>query len=134
MQAVDTNVLVRFLTRDNETQAREARQLFFNGPVWIAKTVLLETDWVLRSLYTYDRDTIRTAFARLVSMPMVTSEDEDSVLAALSLMDHGISFADAIHVSSRPAEAMFLTFDRDLVKRAKRAGVPGVSEIPAGRE
>ena len=54
MIAVDTNVLVRLLTGDDLKQAAAARSLFAAGPIWIAKTVLLETAWVLRSLYGFE--------------------------------------------------------------------------------
>lgn len=50
MIAVDTNVLVRLPTGDHAQQATAARSLFAAEPIWIAKTVLLETGWVLRSL------------------------------------------------------------------------------------
>jgi predicted nucleic-acid-binding protein len=52
--AVDTNVLVRLLTWDDPQQGTAAKSLFAAGPIWIAKTVLLETGWVLRSLYGFE--------------------------------------------------------------------------------
>jgi predicted nucleic-acid-binding protein len=58
MIAVDTNVVVRLLTNDEPLQAGAARSLFASGPVWIAKTVLLETAWVLRKLYGFEDDAI----------------------------------------------------------------------------
>jgi len=51
MIAVDTNVLVRFLVRDDRKQAARAAALLRSSSVWISKNVLLETEWVLRSLY-----------------------------------------------------------------------------------
>ena len=50
MIAVDTNVVVRLLAQDDPKQAA-ARTLFAAGPIWIAKTVLLETEWELRTVY-----------------------------------------------------------------------------------
>ena len=50
MIAVDTNVLVRLLTGDEPEQAAAARRLFASEAIWIGKTVLLETGWVLRGL------------------------------------------------------------------------------------
>ena len=46
MTAVDTNVVVRLLTEDHPKQTAAARSLFAAGPIWIAKTVLLETGWI----------------------------------------------------------------------------------------
>ena len=55
MTAADTNVVVRLLTGDDPVQSSAARLLFESGTVWIAKTVLLEADWVLRSLYGFEQ-------------------------------------------------------------------------------
>ncbi|MCP5410517.1 MAG: PIN domain-containing protein, partial [Chromatiaceae bacterium] len=52
MIGVDTNVLVRLLTRDDEAQFRKALKLFQQEEIFIPKTVFLETEWVLR--YAYD--------------------------------------------------------------------------------
>src|SRR6267154_1544385 len=102
MTAVDTNVLVRLLTGGEPRQATAARSLFASGPVWIAKTVLLETGWVLRSLYGFEASAIRDAFTKLLGLKNVHAEDESSIAAALALTAHGIELADAMHLSGRP--------------------------------
>jgi predicted nucleic-acid-binding protein len=127
MTAVDTNVLVRLLTADDAKQAAAARSLFAAGPIWIAKTVLLETGWVLRSLYGFEEAAIRDAFRKLLGLKNVHAEDEATVAAALALTVHGIELADAMHLSSRPSGAAFVSFDQSFVRRAKRAGTTDVS-------
>jgi len=129
MTVVDTNVLVRLLTGDDPTQAAAARSLFAAGPIWIAKTVLLETSWVLRSLYGFQASAIRDAFIKLLGLTNVHSEDEASVATALALTVHGIELADALHLTSRPAGAVFVSFDRSFVRSAKRAGATEVSDL-----
>lgn len=129
MIAVDTNVLVRLLTGDDRKQEAAARSLFAAGPIWIAKTVLLETGWVLRSLYGFDEDAIRDALTKLLGLKNVYAEDEASVAAALALSAHGIELADAIHLSSRPPGSTFVSFDRSFVRRARRAGASGISGV-----
>ena len=111
MTAVDTNVLVRLLTGDDPEQSAAARAVFAAGPVWIAKTVLLETGWVLRSLYGFDPGAIREAFTKLLGLENVHAEDEPSMAAALALTERGIELADAMHLTSRPAGAAFVSFD-----------------------
>jgi predicted nucleic-acid-binding protein len=123
MTAVDTNVVVRLLTADDPKQAAAARSLFRSQPIWIAKTVLLETGWVLRSLYGYEESAIRDAFIKLLGLKNVHTEDEPAVAAALALTLHGIELADALHLSSRPPGAAFVSFDRPFIRRALRAGV-----------
>ena len=130
MTAVDTNVVVRLLTGDDPRQAAAARSMFASGPVWIAKTVLLETGWVLRSLYGFDESAIRTAFTKLLGLKNVHVEDESAWAAALELTASGIELADAIHLSGRPPGARFVSFDKSFVQRARRAGVEGISGLP----
>ena len=127
MIAVDTNVLVRLLTADDPRREAAARSLFARESIWIAKTVLLETGWVLRSLYGFDDTTIREALAKLLGLKNVHAEDESSVAAALALTAQGIELADAMHLSGTPPGAAFVTFDRSFVPRAKRAGVTGIA-------
>ena len=125
--SIDTNVLVRLLTGDDAKQAAAARSLFESGPVWIAKTVLLETNWVLGSLYGFGEDAIRQAFTKLLGLANVNVEDESAVAAALVLNAQGIEFADALHMTSKPDQVRFVSFDRTLIRRARRAGVARVA-------
>ena len=59
-------------------------------------------------------------------------EDATVVAAALTLTESGIELADAMHLSSRPAGARFVSFDKAFVARAKRAGASGVAGLDAG--
>src|ERR1039458_8114003 len=99
MIAVDTNVVVRLLTEDDPTQTAAAKSLFAAGSIWIAKTVLLETGWVLRSLYGFEESAICDAFTKLLGLKNVHTEDESAVAAALALSAHGVELADAMHRS-----------------------------------
>jgi hypothetical protein len=74
---------------------------------------------------------IHEAFTKLLGLKNVHMEDESSVIAALALTAHGIELADALHLSSRPSEAVFVSFDKSFVQRAKRAKVPAISRMPA---
>ena len=129
MIAVDTNILVRLLTAVDSRQEAAARSLFAREPIWIAKTVLLETGWVLRSLYGFEESAIRDAFTKLLGLTNVHAEDESSVAAGLALTAHGIELTDAMHLSSRPPGAAFVSFDQSFVQRARRAGVSDISGI-----
>jgi predicted nucleic-acid-binding protein len=128
MNAVDTNILVRLLTEDDPDQTAVAQGVFEAGPIWIAKTVWLETAWVLHRSYGFDETSIRDGFLRLLGLPNVQAEDQPAVSAALALVGHGLDFADALHLSSRPPGARFVSFDRSLVRRAQRAGEANISE------
>jgi predicted nucleic-acid-binding protein len=131
MVAVDTNILVRLLTGDDVNQAHTAQSLFAHE-IWIAKTVLLETAWVLRSLYGFEEKAIGDAFAKVLGLRNVQTEDAVGVRASLSLVAHGIEFSDAMHLCSRPPGARFLSFDKSFVRRAQRTGLADV-EAPAAK-
>jgi predicted nucleic-acid-binding protein len=128
---VDTNIIVRILTDDDARQRKIAAALFASERIWIGKTVILETEWVLRSVYKFEPAIIREALARVLRLPNVVLEDDVAMLRAVALMEHGIDFADAMHVSGRPSGSPFVSFDRAFVRRAKRAGVADVAELGA---
>src|SRR5215469_14171466 len=83
MNALDTNVLVRLLTRDDAAQFAAVNALFTREKVWIAKTVLLETHWVLRSTFRASEESIHAVFINLLGLSNVSVEDEPAVRAAL---------------------------------------------------
>ena len=83
MIGLDTNVLVRFLVRDDEEQFERAcklirRQAQDGQPVRISLLVLLETEWVLRSRYKLKKGEILSAFSDLLSVVDMSFEDEPS--------------------------------------------------------
>jgi predicted nucleic-acid-binding protein len=129
MTAVDTNVVVRLLTGDDPEQAAAARSVFSGDFVWIGRTVLLETAWVLGSAYGFEDSAVREAFTRLLGLANVQTEDIASVTVALKLNAQGLDLADALHLTGRPHGADFVSFDRTFVRRAKRAGAKAVSVL-----
>jgi predicted nucleic-acid-binding protein len=127
--AVDTNVLVRFLTRDDAAQSPRAVTLFGSEEIWIAKTVLLETEWVLRSLYRFKADQLQDTFRALAGLSNVQVEDAVDVAHAFDLWSAGLDFADALHLVSRGEAETFATFDEKLVKGARGAGFGRVALV-----
>lgn len=130
MIAVDTNVVVRLLTGDDTAQFERARRLFETETVFLPKTVVLETEWVLRSLYGLGRQAIARALAALVTLPQVHCEDAASITEALAWLRQGLDFADALHLASSRATERFATFDRKLLRRARVAATSVVVPAP----
>jgi len=124
MIAIDTSILVRLVTRDDDTQAKRAAALFEREQIYVGKTVLLETEWVLRFSYELSRPVILNALKNSVGLPQVTVEDSPAVAEALDLFETGMDFADALHLASSREAAHFATFDERLKKRADAAS-PG---------
>ena len=117
--AVDTNIIVRLLTKDDEAQFEQTRELFATETIFLPKTVLLECEWVLRCLYALLPRQIAQALTSLIALPQVRCEDRDSVAAALDLMRQGFDFADALHLAASGGAERFASFDRALARRAR---------------
>jgi predicted nucleic-acid-binding protein len=129
MTAVDTNILVRIITNDDRRQAaRAATFLRAQDRVLIAKTVILELEWVLRSTYRLLPPTISAALRRLVAMPNADFEDAESITRGLASYDRGVDFADSLHLASARAARQFATFDSALRRRARRLAIGNVVE------
>lgn len=125
MLAIDTNVVIRYLVRDDPIQATKAQRLIANNDIFVSTTVLLETEWVLRSLYAYEPGQIATALAAFSGLPRVTVQDAFSAATAVAWMLKGIDFADALHLVQSAECDEFVSFDERFVKAANR-----LSRIP----
>ena len=121
MVAVDTNVLVRLVVADSPAQTARAAAVFRSGPVFIAKSVLLEAEWVLRYSYELGAEAILRSLRAVLGLENVSVEDPGTIATALRLLEQGLDFADALHISSSAHAERFVTFDAKLVKRARRA-------------
>lgn len=118
MIAVDTNILVRLLVQDDAVQAKKAEQLFVDHKVFIADTVILETEWVLRHAYKLAAADIHTALSSLLGLEMVVVRDQVAVQQALEWFQTGMDFADALHLALSQTCEQFASFDLKLIKKA----------------
>ena len=118
MRAIDTNVVVRFMTADDKKQARVARAAIEAGDIFIATTVLLESEWVLRSAYGFEPARIADGLRGLAGLPGITVEEPIVLARALDWMSEGLDFADALHLAKAVDCNVFLSFDRKLAKAA----------------
>jgi len=119
MRAVDTNVLVRLVTRDDQRQVRAAEAFVAKG-AWVSHIVLVESMWVLMSVYDRGPSEIATAVGMLLSHKHLTLQDPDVVVAALShyLERPAIGFSDCLvlEVARKAGHLPLGTFDRTLSK------------------
>jgi predicted nucleic-acid-binding protein len=112
MLAVDTNVIVRYLTHDDAEQFAKASALIRSEDVYVCTTVLLETEWVLRRGYRFGRERIGAAIAAFAGLPRVTLEDPAAAAKALDWMRLGMDFADALHLGKALGCEAFVSFDQ----------------------
>ena len=129
MTGADTNILVRFLTRDDEDQFNKALAFIKRETVFIPDTVWLETEWVLRYAYGFDRATISKAFRDLLGLPKINVQDKNRLIIAIEWHTAGFDFADALHLAGSQETETFATFDQAFVRSATNRGRSRVVQL-----
>ncbi|HEX4240937.1 MAG TPA: type II toxin-antitoxin system VapC family toxin [Steroidobacteraceae bacterium] len=116
MRGIDTNVLVRLLIRDEPKQAAAADGFVAAG-AWISLLVLVETVWVLSSVYELSRDAIANAIERLLYHAEIVVQDADVATAALAHFRKrpGVEFSDCLilEAARKAGHLPVGTFDRE---------------------
>ncbi len=128
MFAIDTNIVVRLITQDDLDQNARVERLLTDHDVLVDSTVLMESDWVLRSVYKLESDQAVSALKAFVSLPRVTLREPSRVAQALDWAAQGMDFADALHLAGAEDCEAFVTFDRRLAKTSADIGAPAVGE------
>jgi len=133
MAALDTNVLVRAIVRDDAAQLAAAARLIRHAvatqqPLFIAATVVLELEWVLRSTFAFSKGDVVDTLAALIEADGFAVESEAALeLALMHYQTTSADFADCLHaaLSHEAGEVPMWTFDR------KAAKVPGAHLLAA---
>jgi len=128
MLVVDTNVVVRYLVNDEPAQAARARRLFAQHDVFVPLTVMLESEWVLRGVFGLPAADVVRGLRALAGLARVTLQNPSAVAAALDWAERGLDFAAALHLAAAQQHAGFVTFDKALVRMARRLDTPTVRE------
>jgi predicted nucleic-acid-binding protein len=106
MPALDTNVILRYIVEDDPKQARMAQRYIeqhaeAGNSLFLATSVILETEWVLRSVYQFTKDEIIKVFVGLLEAREMTFQDEASLERAVHrYREFNIDFADCLHLAS----------------------------------
>ena len=123
MIALDTNVLIRFLTNDDKHQAEVARMLLSDlsadNPGFISREVTLELTWVLNRAYGYSSDKIANVLEYLIATRGIKFETDDDIFDAIyRFRKRGVEFADLMIVAAakRQGAQPLYTFDEKLAK------------------
>jgi predicted nucleic-acid-binding protein len=119
MRAIDTNVLVRVIARDDKRQTEAALRTVDAG-AWVSHLVLAETVWVLASYYARSRTEIANTVEVLLKHSTITLQDSETVAAALATYRAGrkAAFSDCLilEVARRAGHFPLGTFDRAFSK------------------
>jgi len=121
MRAVDTNVLVRLLVRDDFKQV-QAAEAFIAAGAWVSHLVLAEAMWVLDAVYERTPAQIATAIDMLLNHKDLTIQDADVVGVAVEHLRKrpALGFSDClvVEVARKAGHVPLGTFDRNLAKTA----------------
>jgi len=119
MRAVDTNVLVRLVVRDDADQVRVAEEFVASG-AWVSHLVLAETMWVLDAVYERTPEQIATAADMLLNHEQISVQDADVVSAAIESFRKrpSLGFSDCLvlEIARKVGHLPLGTFDRELAK------------------
>ena len=119
MRAVDTNLLVRLITRDDLKQVAAA-EAFVERGAWVSHLALAEATWVLSAVYERDAADIATAVEMLLNHTTLTLQDLEVVSSALEHFRKrpALGFSDCmlVEVARKAGHLPLGTFDRDLGK------------------
>jgi len=128
MRAVDTNVVVRLVVRDDPKQVAAAESFVAKG-AWVSLLVLAEVMWVLDAVYDLGREKIATAVEMLLCHKDLTIQDADVVDAALGHFRtrSKVGFSDCLvlEIARKAGHSPLGTFDRELSKVAGTVQVKG---------
>ena len=127
MRAIDTNIVIRYLTGDDPDQTAKAKAVVDAGQVFVSTTVLLESEWVLRSVYEFSRQEVIAALQAFLGLPSVATDHAEILVRAFGFTERGMDFTDALHLSAANECEVMLTFDRRFVRQAADAPI-AVSE------
>jgi predicted nucleic-acid-binding protein len=119
MRAVDTNVLVRLIARDDARQIATATRWVESG-AWVSLLALAEAIWVLSTVYERGPAEIASAVETLLNHKDLTLQDSDIIAAALAQFRKrpAVSFSDCLllELARKAGHLPMGTFDRDLSK------------------
>jgi predicted nucleic-acid-binding protein len=119
--AVDTNILLRVIVGDDPKQQAIAQDLIDAHEIYVSLTVVMETEWVLRSRYGFKRQQVAEALRSLFTAGAFVVERRDRVEWALERYELSGDFADLIHLSATvEAVAAFASFDAGVAAAAGR--------------
>ncbi len=118
MKAVDTNIIVRYVTQDDPVQSPVAEHFLLTQDCFIADTVLLETAWVLRSSYRMPRSDLAATLKDVLRLPSVSVMDRDLVEWAIDRFAAGADFADMMHILGGRDTDGFISFEAKLADLA----------------
>lgn len=120
MIAVDTNITLRLILGDDADQLRLILERMDRDELFVSLTVLLETGWVLQSRFGLARDEVADRLEALLALEGIEVARPELAAWAIDRYRTGADLADMLHLAAAAKLQSFMTFDRDVAKRAGR--------------
>lgn len=118
MPAADTSLLVRLLVRGDARLVEALRR----DRLWVSRTVLLETAWVLRGAYGLGPEQVRAGVRALLGLAELEFESAGDVAQALAWAEQGMEFSEALHLAAARDHGGLVGFDAALATLVPRGG------------
>ncbi|RLZ10852.1 PIN domain-containing protein [Acinetobacter sp. 2JN-4] len=137
MIGLDTNILARYYIEDQSDNEAQKQRLLAKDIIesteqlYVAKTVLLEFEWVMRGFYQFNRQQISSVFEHISTLSHIKVEDEVNINQALQYYEKGLDFADAIHlVSYSTCEKIYSFDDKKFSRKAAKLKIQPEIIVP----
>lgn len=131
MIAIDTNIILRFLTRQPKAQFEAARSLFHKGGLFVSTPVVMEVYFTLTgSVLEFSDDQALEALTAVLQLPGVSVQNADEVFAAIAFARQGMPFKDACVLAFSTDATRLVSFDKAFIKHAARLKLKPVVQLP----
>ena len=131
MIAIDTNIILRFLTRQPKAQFEAARDLFRKGGLFVSIPVVMEAYFTLTgSVLAFSDDHALDALDAVLQLPGVAVQHAEGVFAAIAYARQGLPFKDACVLAFSADAERLLTFDKPFVRRAAKLKLKPAVQAP----
>lgn len=131
MIAIDTNIILRFLTRQPKAQFETARDLFRKGGLLVSTPVVMEVYFTLTgSVLAFADDHALDALDAVLRLPGVEVQHADEVFAAIAYARQGLPFKDACVLAFSAEASRLVTFDKPFAKRAAKLKLRPLVQVP----
>lgn len=129
MIALDTNILVRLLLKDDAAQFKQAHELLSRPDVYtVPPTVILELVWVLET-EDFTRDQILQSLRTLLGLPNFKPKSFEALCQAIKWYEAGMDFGDALHLALSAGDEVFVSFDKAFGKIALKYDTTPVVQV-----
>ena len=124
MKAIDTNVVLRLIVRDDPAQIEHAKNIVAS-PFMLLPTVILETVWVLQTRFGFDRTRIVNELAKVMALDTASTMSKLAIQWALERFLYGGDFADMLHIglAAQTDASHFTTFDKRIERHVVDADI-----------